>query len=475
MRGASVIRPVRWAGPLRGFAEGGWDTIWGTMLLAISTLSQVLRAHSKSLSRGMVFFLVVGTAGFTRDFSKLRIGPLYITELCMGLLLATVGTLLLQKRVNFLPRDRVARWCMYLIISYVVVGTIRVGVELFSGPSAGLLAMLRNFAIIYYAAFAVIGWLVFQGSGARSWIRWILVAMVLASTITSLWTLISFLLGIDAAKYDPTLDATVTIQGQAAAFAMLSILVTINAVRFVDRGPLRAGTIVILLLNIVYLYMSGHRSALVGCVAGAVMMLTGTRGQLRRRFRWRWAALAVTFGVLEWFFLAPHLMDVTIKFHTMTAPLEETNAAWRAAFWLAVVFLWLSSPIFGVGFAHDFYEEDPLHLVQADHYDPHNSYLAILARAGAVGFLLVGAVSFLFVHFLMRVVRQTNSEETALPATCLLSCFVAMGTFAAANVALESPYFALFFWLFIGMGIALAESENTKAVRPATSEAGVLR
>jgi O-antigen ligase len=151
---------------------------------------------------------------------------------------------------------------------------------------------------------------------------------------------------------------------------------------------------------------------------------------------------------------------VNVKFNTISAPLEETNAAWRAAFWLRVFFLWLSSPIAGVGFSHDFYDEDPLHLVQADHYDPHNSYLAILARTGAVGLLLVVAASFFFLRLLIRLARRTNSEETSMLGTCLLSCFVAIGTFAAANVTLESPYFALFFWLFIGMGVALAESEK---------------
>jgi O-antigen ligase len=474
MSGASVVRPVPWIAPVREFAARSWDSVWGIALLIVSTISRVLCAHSKSMSRGVLFFLIVGTAGFTRDFSKLRIGPVYITELCMAVLLATVGTLLLQQKTDFLPRGRVARWCLYLVISYVVFGTVRLGIELLSGPSAGLLAVLRNFAVVYYATFAVIGWLVFQGSSARSSVRYILAATVLASTIISLWTVVSYLLGIDAASYDPTLDATVTIQGQAAAFAMLSILVAVNVIRSqlsVNGGLLRAGAIVILLLNIVYLYMSGHRSALVGCVAGAIMMLTGMRGKLRNRIRWRWAVLAVVVGALEWYFLAPHLMDVNVKFHTMSAPLEETNATWRVAFWLGVVFLWLSSPIFGVGFSHDFYDEDPLHLVQADHYDPHNSYLAILARTGTVGFLFVLAASFLFLRLLIRLVRQTSSEETALLGTCLLSCFAAMGTFAAANVTLESPYFALFFWLFIGMGIALAESERSEEKRPATTSA----
>jgi O-antigen ligase len=86
--------------------------------------------------------------------------------------------------------------------------------------------------------------------------------------------------------------------------------------------------------------------------------------------------------------------------------------------------------------------------------------LAILARTGVVGLFFISAASFASVRLLIRLVRSSPRPETTLIASCLLSCFAAIATFASANVTLESPYHAMFFWLLIGMGIALAETEE---------------
>lgn len=441
----------------------GVDTVWGLGLLATGSVTRLLRTSSLLMARRLLLVLVAGTAAFSRDFSKLGIKPLYITEACIVVFVVTLGTLLRQNRVALFPAGRLARWTIQLVIVYVLFGATRLAIDFASSGLGSALATLRNFAVVYYAAFAVIGWLALQRSGTQAAIRTLLAAMVLASTATSLWTVIAYIMGFEASSTDPTLDASVIIQGQAAAFAMLSVLILVNVLRydvFGRRTLLRYAIVVILFLNIVYLYMSGHRSALVGCAAGAMTMMVGLKTRLASRIRWRWAALTLVLTAIVWHFLSAYLITISAKFQTLRAPMEELNAAWRAAFWLAVLALWWSAPILGVGFSHDFYDEDPLRLVEADHYDPHNSYLAIAARTGAVGLLLLMAASTLFARLMSRLVRTSRSKETVMLASCLLCCFVALGTFAAANVTLESPYHALFFWLFVGMGVALAESEE---------------
>jgi O-antigen ligase len=472
MNGASIARPVSWTTPLRQSAIWGWDAVWGTTLLLISITSRVLSTQSKSISRGMLFFLIAGTAAFNRDFSKLRIGPLYITEICMALLLVNVGTLLAQKSAALLPANRLARQTVYMVIAYLMYGALRFGMDLASGAFGDLLPSLRNFAIVYYASFSLLGWVVIQGPDARAVIRDLLTATVLVSTIASLWTVIKYMLGLPLWADDTEFDVTKVIAGHAVVFAMLSLLVELNVLWLYKTASAgrRFISVIVLSLNILYIYLSGHRSALIACGIGIVTMIVSVksplRDRLRSKVRWRWVICALLIAVVGSYSLSSHLQEFTLKYRTMLDPLTEINAAWRAAYWLNVFSLWRSAPIAGVGFSHDFYAEEPLHVYPFEHYDPHNSYLALLARTGVCGLLLALATVFVFSRLMIQVLRHAGSDHTVFLASCLLSCFVTVGTFASFNVTLESPYHAIFFWLIVGMGIALAGSNaatNTAA------------
>jgi len=480
MSGSSVARPGSWTNSIGESAVRVWDTIWGITLLSIGTVSYVLSTYSKSMSRGVLFFLVVGTAAFTRDFSKLRIGPLYITEICMALLLVNVGTLLAQKKAALLPANRLARQTVYMVIAYVIYGALRFGIDLASGAFGDLSPSLRNFAIVYYASFSVLGWVVIRGPDSRAVIRAILTAIVLVSTIASLWTVIKYILGLPLWVDDSEFDVTKVIAGHAVVFAMLSLLVELNVLWLCKTasGGRRFISVIVLLLNILYIYLSGHRSALIACGIGIVTMIVSVksplRDRLRSKVRWRWVICALLIVVVGSYILSSHLQEFTLKYRTMLDPLAEINAAWRAAYWLNVFALWRSAPITGVGFSHDFYNEEPLHVYPFEHYDPHNSYLALLARTGVCGLLLVVATVFVFSRLMIQVLRHAGSDQIVFLASCLLSCFVTVGTFASFNVTLESPYHAIFFWLIVGMGITLAASNGdaNTAVPPEFTEAG---
>jgi O-antigen ligase len=464
MSGASVARPVSWTTPVREAVVQGWDTLWGITLFLISTVFRVLSTHSKSISRGVLFFLIAGTAAFTRDFSKLRIGPLYITEICMALLLVNVGTLLAHKKAALLPANRLARQTVYMVIAYIMYGALRFGIDLASSAFGDLLPSLRNFAIVYYASFSVLGWVVIQGPDSRAVIRNILTAIALVSTIASLWTVIKYMLGLPLWVDDTEFDVTKVIAGHAVVFAMLSLLVELNVLWLYKTASAgrRFISVIVLLLNILYIYLSGHRSALIACGIGIITMILSVKFQLRdhlhSKVRWRWVICALLIAVVGSYILSSHLQEFTLKYRTMLDPLAEINAAWRAAYWLNVFTLWRSAPITGVGFSHDFYDEEPFHVYPFEHYDPHNSYLALLARTGVCGLLLVLVTVFVFSRLMIQVLRHAGSYQIVFLASCLLSCFVTVGTFASFNVTLESPYHAIFFWLIVGMGIALAGS-----------------
>jgi len=50
-------------------------------------------------------------------------------------------------------------------------------------------------------------------------------------------------------------------------------------------------------------------------------------------------------------------------------------------------------------------------------------------------------------------------------AGCLFGSFIAMSMFASANVTLESPYHAIFLWIFAGLGVALTQREPDEGSR----------
>lgn len=440
-----------------------WDLGWASFLLTISGVTELVRTQSSEISVVVLFLLVAGTAAFTRSFSKLSIGPVYITELCMAVLAITLGTLVFRKKIVLLPATRMARQTMYLIMGYLCFGTLRLVPDVISGGFGDLVPTIRNFAIVYYATFALIGWLVLQRQKAHMMIRSILWIMVILSTVTSLWPTIAYFMGVPAVEDESTIDVSVVIQGHAVVFAMFSLLIIVNLLRYggIPKNILaRAFVLVIFVLNIIYVYLSGHRSALLGCIAGLAVLVLASKKVQRARIRWRWVILALAVASCTFYFLADHIAEFALKYKTLSSPLEEANAAWRAAFWLNVVSLWLSHPFVGVGFTHDFFNEEPLNLAFVVHDDPHNSYLAILARTGVVGLFFIIACSLLFVILMVRLLRQSSSRETLLLAGSLLSCFVAIGAFAAANVTLESPYHAIFFWLFIGAGVCLVERDQ---------------
>ena len=446
-------------------ASASWDVVWSSGLALTVGSIEVMRTGSGGICDAVFFLLFIGTAAFNRDFARVGIGPLYITEFCLGLLSITVGILVWQKKRILLPRSSSARVIIVLVVAFLLLGWLRLMIETALGLSAGILDTLRNFAVVYYASFTVIAWLVLQGDKTRLKITQMLTAIVIVSTLTNLWTVVRYLLGFPLLADETEVDVSKIIPGHAVVFAMFSFLFIVFALRsqrWARYGLIRVALMVALLLNCLYVYLSGHRSAILGCLLGVATMFAGFRSRIQHRVRWGWIILVCVAVGVSWHFLSGYLIEFTLKYQTFFDPLEEANAAWRAAFWLNVVSLWSSSPVFGVGFSHDFFQEEPFHVAIADHYDPHNSYLAILARTGIGGLLVLSVISILTIRLLVRMLRQSKCEETAFISGCVLSCFTALSVFASMNVTLESPYHAIFFWLLIGMTVVLAESERTE-------------
>jgi len=429
------------------------DAVFGALLSTTYIVSRTVALQARQIGLVALIALVVGTAAFNRDFALLRLGPVYVTELALAILCVTAAVELVQGKVKLFPKDKRAKWVVIAALGYLIWGTVRLGPDLIGAAN---LATIRNFALVYYAAFCVVTWTAVQLSNVDRIAEIVLAAIVILSTITNTATFVLFYLQ-EGVTDDPNLKV---IPGQAAVFALLSVVILICMIRFRVFSNIVLGPqvlIALLIVNILFVYLSGHRSAFISVGAGISILALSKE---KRKISWTKALLGfAVFAVLlvvAWKFVAPSVGVLAEKYETILAPTEEANAAWRLAFWIAMVGLWWSAPIAGVGFAYDFVNVEPWGLVE-EHYDPHNSYLAILARMGIIGMVLT--VVFLIVTCTMfaKVMRSATSPKRRMLAACLFASFIAMAMFASANVTLESPYHAIFLWIFAGLGVALSQ------------------
>jgi O-Antigen ligase len=141
------------------------------------------------------------------------------------------------------------------------------------------------------------------------------------------------------------------------------------------------------------------------------------------------------------------------------------NASWRLAIWRYMARQTLKEPVFGVGFGK------PANFVwNGVRYDarvgdtsntfdvvaPHNSFVNLLYRTGLVGFL--GLLAILAVAAI-RVWRALHaSAASQFNRAVLLGCvgaFVFSAVTASFSVALEAPFLALIFWLYLALLLVL--------------------
>ncbi len=128
-----------------------------------------------------------------------------------------------------------------------------------------------------------------------------------------------------------------------------------------------------------------------------------------------------------------------------TGDTSELNAAWRLLAWAEVVQGILESPL-GHGFAQwDF---------AFNAYDPlsgsHNSFLDLTYRVGVPGLVLL-VLALAWAYRQAKLASQLATPGPALSLVASGACVMACVIYACFNVVLETPYLAVFFWLFLGL------------------------
>jgi O-antigen ligase len=153
---------------------------------------------------------------------------------------------------------------------------------------------------------------------------------------------------------------------------------------------------------------------------------------------------------------------------------SESDVSWRIAFWTHDLKAMLSDPVFGVGFGkpsafrwHGIIYDGRTGHGTFDVIAPHNSFVNLVYRTGLLGLLALFALAAVAVRRVVRVLRSgaLRTSEQALLVGCA-AVFVFAAVIASFNEALEAPYLAFFFWIFLGILLILPGLFSPDRVRP---------
>lgn len=137
---------------------------------------------------------------------------------------------------------------------------------------------------------------------------------------------------------------------------------------------------------------------------------------------------------------------------------SDNNLLWRLMFW-SYEFSEniINHPLFGIGFGtklFDINSDSVSFLISANPEDinyeytlgTHNSFILILIRLGAFGFLPILGIYFLIFYRYKKYNFYRNKEVTSL-----FLAFIFISISALFNVILESPLYSGIYWIILGM------------------------
>jgi hypothetical protein len=403
---------------------------------------------------------VVGNRGFAQLSPAGRL-PLFPAEL--GLIVS--GSLLLiqscvQRRLPFyIDGLNVA------IAIWIGVGLLRIP---FDVKEYGF-AALRDFALIYYAVFFFISQAALIRHGRPTeWLQ----RMLLVTTALLLPLHFLFL------AYPGFFTDVLTFRGVPLIFYKGDLVGTFLSIGSIvwylhyAESPRRLWALVISLALAGAMLTTDNRASLLALVAATMWLaVTGKWQFFRILFV---SGLLAAAGVLLWAQVQGKRLEQTPLYSmyekvasigdiygqrtysaSASAPKGDNNR-FRAVWWQTVITDTLqTNPYVGVGFGYDL-AENFLRTYYPDSTDdftarsPHNVFITVFARTGALGLLCFLALSMVLARKTFAAMRTLPVSHYDVPwctvwAILTASCF---------GVVLEGPMGAVIFWIALGAGSA---------------------
>jgi len=419
----------------------------------------------KDLVYLLFVFWVTGVATLAREFTYIKFGFIYITEFIMlsVILSSMVRASLGRKLITF--KSGIINVALLFLFAYQSWGLLRLIYDLlFFKPSVtsedNILTVLRNFSLVYYSVFVYIVLIVLNFEGTKK-IEVIFKSILYFSVLRNIVIIILYAIGYET--FIPE-DGGI-IGGHHSLIAVFSFLISFYFL--IEYRDLKY--LFFLLLNLIFVVLSSHRSAFMALIGSVLLLILLYKGQIK--FKLITALLISFFGlsfVIITFFesaFALIVRKISENFESLVYyKLSDPNANWRYLYWNNVLKVFLENPI-GVGFNYSLsnlapwwvWSDNPREILfrSSLRLDPHNSFLSILVRTGAVGF----AMFTLFLAIFFIIVRKTYKKAKGKIKNLLIisfSNFTSVSIFAMFNVTLEGPYHGTFFWIWIGICLFIA-------------------
>ncbi|MCS7232290.1 MAG: O-antigen ligase family protein [Elusimicrobiota bacterium] len=421
---------------------------------------------TKDVSFLLFIFLIGGIALQKRNFTYIKIGPIFITEFIMILLLLFIFTKLSISQNHIIIKGYHSNILAKFLVAYFMIGLIYLLGDLLSLDEVTLFECLRNFSLVYYSLFSLIVYFIFKTFTLEKIDKFFFTILLMNSLAG---TVVIFMYIFNLETFIPK-DGGI-IGGPASLISAFASLISFHYI--VSKENNKLIYIFLLLANSLFTFLSGHRSAYLALIIGLIVYLLLTR--------------KIKIAVLLPLFISMFIVSlILLKQSQVLAEsvirifgnieeliynkLSDPNAYWRYLYWNNVIQEVVSKP-WGIGFDYslsklapwEVWAERPseIEFRSSVRLDPHNSYIAILARVGFVGFTVFVLIFAYYILFTYKMLRRLNNERKGY-AILNLACFIAVATFAGFNVTLEGPYHGIFFWIFIGIGMAIYSQSNTK-------------
>jgi hypothetical protein len=468
--GAGIV--AVWLGVSIAYQEFFWPALFATALgLFVLARWQPLPLGTAILGAAL-FGYIVGNRGF----AQIMLLPNYPLLPAEAVLLLAGGLLLVQSAWKHELPFR-SDPLNLLLLAWIAVGTFRVS---FDFRTHGLLA-IRDFALVYYAAFFFVAQDAAQEPRSRRFIE----NVVLASSVLLLG--ISFFYD----RFPGFFFNTLSFRGSPLIYYKGDLVGTFMAVgsvmfflRYEERK--RWWKLGLSLALAAAVLATNNRASMMGLFIATLWLLIAGR--------WRFAAVqAITgFSVAALILIGASVMNRSLEKTPLFSVYERVvsltdptgrrtysgegtfnkgdNNLFRTTWWKAVMADTVAAnPYVGLGFGYDladrfvreYYPESGEEFAVRS---PHNVIVTVFARMGGVGVSVLLAIMGVVGAKTWRAVRTSPRE--AGPWCAVWIIFVS----ACFGVVLEGPMGAVVFWSMLGLAYASTRASEI-AVEKQGSEA----
>jgi len=463
------------------------------------------------LLRGCLFIFLVFTLSFSRPFSFLRIGPIFITE--MALVLTSVLLVLDFKRLDSIPHQ-----IFIVTLVYFVYGGMHFAVPLFFGN----LGALRDSLLFSYVLFFPISFVAFQ---QRAQLKKFLIVLFGGTLLGLIWVRICIYRDYPIFFLHELFSGVKAFHYSFYILANISFLIPFFL--YVQHRVVKFLILIFCAFNLYILLLWGVRSSWLGLIVLTIFLMFVLKKKAVKFVIYLLVIFLVLMAVSITFFdlesikneilsakfgsavtfikkrimpdrtLPPSLKHTRDEFdvkqgesiypernlyldvyqegsaHTEgikgRTVMQLSNIIWRFSLWDRTLKVAGPSPIFGQGFGV------PI-AIKLGHIDIagsrirsvplHNHILTVFFKMGIVGlgmFLFICIYTFLYGFKFMRVIKDSFLKIFMIGC---LGSFISWHSLALFFDMIDSPPTSIFLWLLIGLifaTVTIAKDEGQVA------------